>query len=98
MKKITKNYLFGTYGVFKPCKVPKRPPDFTSKSGSMYWHGTNSKGQYMIRFSDHWSRIFYRRKYSSFPIKTIKKVSKSIWLLKSGDCGKIHTHNLKTIF
>lgn len=96
LQEVTKNYKFGTYGVFKPCKVPKRKPDHISPSGSRYWFGTNKKGDYMIRYSDHWSRIFFRGHWKDK--KTIRKISKSIWLLKHGDCGKINISNLSTIY
>lgn len=99
LQKVTKNYKFGTYGVFKACKVPQRTPDHVSPSGSKYWFGANKRGDYMIRYSDHWSRIFVRRGKYNKRIKTIRKIAKSIWLLSDGSqCGKIHICNLKTIY
>ena len=49
------NFHVGTKAIFKACKVPQRTPDFTSPSGSKYWYGSNTKGTYVIRSSDHWS-------------------------------------------
>lgn len=65
------NYFVRSYGIFKPCKTPARPPDHvsmakvwdedkqahivTDKVSSRYWYGRNKRGPYIIRESDHWS-------------------------------------------
>lgn len=51
------NFYSNSYAIFKVCKTPKREPDFISESGSMYWYGSNKKGEYVIRLSNHWSAI-----------------------------------------
>lgn len=64
MKTIGKTNFFScTFAVFKGCKQPKREPDFisydkrTGKKSSMYWYGSNKNGNYVIRKSDHWTKI-----------------------------------------
>lgn len=51
------DYMNSTEALFKGCKVPKRAPDFVSRSGSKYWEQENSKGKYVIRLSDHWCNL-----------------------------------------
>lgn len=53
------NYYRGTFATFRECKVPKRKPDFTSESGSMYWYGKDKRGYFVIRASDHWCWHYY---------------------------------------
>jgi len=50
------NFHIATRLVFKACKTPKHPPDYTSNSGSKYWYGKNKRGLYVIRSSDHWCK------------------------------------------
>ena len=67
-----KNTDFGTFfhatkGTWKRCNKPKRKPDYVSKRkymgietkciSSQYWYGSDSKGDYIIRQSDHWGNV-----------------------------------------
>ena len=68
-RKITfDDFFIGTFATFKGCKVPKREPDYISKSrydgeiSSMYWYGEDSRGQYVIRASDHWVMMYEFKK------------------------------------
>lgn len=45
------NFWIQTVANYTECDKPDRPPDFSSKGGSMYWN--EDKG--VIRCSDHWS-------------------------------------------
>jgi hypothetical protein len=50
------DFHISSYAVWEGCKPPKnRQPDFTSPSGSKYYYGTNKRGEYVIRVSNHWS-------------------------------------------
>lgn len=57
------NFFKNTFVVFKGCREPKRPPDFisykknTTVASSCYWYGKNKRGNYVIRKSDHWSKV-----------------------------------------
>jgi hypothetical protein len=44
------NFHDGTTANFTPCPIPDRAPDYTSASGSTYWH----TGEGVIRASNHW--------------------------------------------
>lgn len=49
------NFHLDTFADFKKIKaseIPKKEPDFVSKSGSKYWHSNDS----VIRQSNHWGR------------------------------------------
>jgi hypothetical protein len=48
------NFWIQTVANFTKCNKPDRPPDFSSKGGSMYWK--ENKG--VIRCSDHWTGQF----------------------------------------
>ena len=43
--------------VFKPCKSPSCSPENISQGGSKYWYGSDKRGKFMIRKSDHWGHI-----------------------------------------
>lgn len=100
------NTFSQTFGVFKECKTPKRKPDYISytkdgKKSSSYWYGTDSKGDYIIRQSNHWS--------SNLTSKVLTKgcgfIRSTYWILKSfkgrtkpaSNTGKIHLSNFKII-
>lgn len=51
------NFHLATKAWFKPCKMPTRKPNFISNSGSKYWYGNDKKGDYVIRYSDHWGAV-----------------------------------------
>ena len=53
-------FFIGTIAVFKGCKTPKRKPNYISYNrfgivSSSYYYGSDKKGDYVIRVSDHWS-------------------------------------------
>jgi hypothetical protein len=58
----TKNFFLSTFALFKACKTPKRKADYVSRSSaywgggisSAYWYGSDNKGSYVIRKSNHW--------------------------------------------
>src|SRR5574343_540758 len=67
-----KDFHLSTSVVFKACKLPKnkngeftiagKKPDYISKNrdgepSSYYWYGEDSKGKYVIRYSNHWAKI-----------------------------------------
>lgn len=101
------NYYSNTKGTFKACKMPKREPDYISNSGSKYWYGSNSKGQYVIRYSDHWiCRPLFNngRRKDRFIDRECKRISSCQWRLKCMEaeykkvsCGKIYLSDFKKI-
>lgn len=75
------NYFMNTEAVFKGCKIPKREPDFISKSGSKYWYGINKTGKFVIRFSDHWVKI---KRIGSNQIKLdCNRIASCMWHIKT---------------
>lgn len=73
------SYFFKTEATFKCCKKPKRKPDYESASYSSYWYGEDKRGKYVIRYSHHWCKIFYRGKKMG---KSSKKIGSCLWHLK----------------
>lgn len=64
------NYFEGGFGDFKQCKSPKRKPDYVSYSkkyagqvSSVYWYGTDTNGEYVIRMSQHWGIVAHFNKW-----------------------------------
>ena len=82
------NFFLNTQVVFKKCKTPKREPNFVSKSGSSYWYGTDKKGSYVIRKSDHWSKGFSRGIYKYSYLQRFDQKIKYLCTEQKG-CGKI---------
>ena len=80
------NFFLSTQVVFKKCKTPKREPNFVSKSGSSYWYGTDKKGSYVIRKSDHWSKGFSRGVLKMYERRS--SVYTELCSIQKG-CGKI---------
>lgn len=74
MKITHDNFHLGTEATFKACKKPKRKPDYVSKSGSAYWYGGDSIGQYVIRESGHWVTRF-----SNDTVQKFKHLRYSDW-------------------
>jgi hypothetical protein len=75
------NYMTNTEAVFKGCKIPKRAPDFISKSGSIYWQQENTKGKYVIRLSNHWVNM---KKLGSNKVwKDCNSIASCKWHLKT---------------
>lgn len=85
------NYFLETYAVFKGCKPPLRDPDYVSPSGSEYWYGTNRKGEYVIRYSDHWCAKHNPSSYSALSWSQCRRVASCRWFLRASDR---HTVNL----
>lgn len=80
------NFFNNTETVFKGCKTPSREPDFVSESGSRYWYGQNSTGNYVIRQSDHWCV----RKSPKKKHQERKRISSCRWHIKNiKDCKKL---------
>lgn len=53
------NFFTQTSAVFEEQESrPKGAPDYVSNSGSRYWYGEDSRGEYVIREADHWSEEF----------------------------------------
>lgn len=75
------NYMNNTEAVFKGCQIPKRPPDFISSSGSVYWQQENRKGKYVIRLSDHWVNLKEIGKNKVW--QDCKKIASCRWHLKT---------------
>jgi len=44
------DFFEGAKANFVSCKIPSREPDYTSKSGSVYWYAEEG----VIRAADHW--------------------------------------------
>lgn len=94
------NYHSHSYGIFKCCKAPNRPPDFVSNSGSLYWLGCDKQGEFVIRKSDHWSKV-NNKKYTHVQINGC--ISSCFWVLnltdstpmKSAYAGKCYFSSLK---
>jgi hypothetical protein len=83
-----KDYLFYhgcTRGTFRGCKKPKRKPDYGSASGSQYWYGTDKKGDYVIRCSNHWTNVcvIYDKKVNSYTNRNCKRIATSLWKIKT---------------
>ncbi len=101
------NYYNGTKGIFKGCKVPKRKPNYVSKSkqyntlSSRYWYGQDSKGMYVIRESDHW--VNYYNQKGEIYFSKCNCISSCFWSIKSVNnsrlnmCGKIYLKDFKKV-
>lgn len=76
------NYFNSSYGIFKGCKAPNRNLDFVSPSGSKYWYGSDKKGAFVIRKSNHWSKLG-NKKYKHVQIKA--NISSCYWVLNLAD-------------
>ena len=90
-------FFISTEGIWTCCKRPNRKADYTSKSGSKYWYGKDKNGYYVIRYSNHWSKVYSGWKNS----KECGWVRSCRWYLKgawaTANCGKIYLKNLKKI-
>lgn len=67
---------------------------------SMYWYGTNSKGSYVIRSSDHWSSFKGFNKLRG--LKGCGKIVECYWRLKTNSnkrikVGKAYFKNFKEV-
>jgi hypothetical protein len=70
------NFFSATYCVFKGCKFPKNKKiDYYSVYGSRYIYGSDKKGDYVIRISNHWS--LDTNEYR----KTCRNVASCYWVL-----------------
>ena len=91
------NFYLGTKCRFKGCKRPKRKADFISYNkygeiSSEYWYGSDTKGNYVIRSSEHWSNSNNKHVFSCNRI-----VSCYWWLITNSNsflfknyCGKAY--------
>ena len=57
------NFFQKTFASFTSCEAPNEYPHYISfdKRGavsSCYWYGTDDKGDYVIRNSNHWSVVY----------------------------------------
>jgi hypothetical protein len=85
------NFHIRSFAIFKGCKKPKRKADYIShnKQGevsSLYWYGTDKRGDYVIRDSDHWANI------------NCKHIAKCVWFLyyhKQTSAGKCYFSKFK---
>jgi len=75
------NFFISTEAVFKGCKFPKRKYNFLSESGSAYWYGKDSTGEYVIRFSDHWVKV--KKIGGNAIIKDCDRIASCRWHLKT---------------
>jgi hypothetical protein len=101
------NYFTQTKASFRACKKPLRKPDYQSKSGSQYWYGSNSKGQYVIRESDHWiCRTLFNdgKKKKRFIDRECKSIASCQWRIKCKKadnyvpiCGKAYLSDFRKI-
>ena len=87
------NFYLGTKAKFKGCKRPKRDPDYISYSryeeiSSEYWYGSDKKGSFVIRSSEHWSNS---NKWSE--VFTCKKIVTCYWWLITNLKNKYHHNN-----
>ena len=81
------NFHISTEALFKGCKIPKREPMFVSESGSRYWHGCDSIGEYVIRESDHWVNIKYIGSNKIF--SDCRSIASCNWNLKTNNNSRI---------
>jgi len=91
------NYFNNSYGIFKGCKAPNRTPDFVSPSGSKYWYGSDKNGAFVIRKSNHWSKLG-NKKYNKMERITIDgkeygKIPFDLARWQSGDFVKVVTRD-----
>jgi hypothetical protein len=85
--KITeKNFFHGTKATFKGCKVPQREPDYVSDSGSRYWYGSNQRGPYVIRLSNHWS---HRKNFNTRRTCDCKYVASCVWNILTNNANTL---------
>lgn len=77
-----------TYGLFTPCPIPDRVPDYISASNSMYWF--DKEYNIVYRLSDHWcdkvGSCNWRIKKDIYHFSTTKV-----------KCGFIKLENLKRL-
>jgi len=67
------NFFENTKGAFQYMEsIPSRSPDFISTSGSFYWHGSDDKGDFVIRHANHWTGKL-----------RCKKIKTCIWSINS---------------
>lgn len=74
------NFFNNTEAVFKGCKKPNRKPNFKSNSGSKYWYGSDKKGDFVIRNSNHWSVL--KAIGSKETLRECKSIASCQWHLK----------------
>lgn len=83
------NYFRQTMATFKGCKTPKRKPDYISYDkqsdsvSSNYWYGTDKRGDYVIRESNHWSN--YKGFDNNHPVKGCGMVASCKWMIKTNN-------------
>jgi hypothetical protein len=88
------NFHHATKANWKICNVPElvngvyklhdKKADVISSSGSMYWYFTTPSGrEYVIRYSNHWSRVNGLRHRNKTSTNTIQcgSVGTCIWTL-----------------
>jgi hypothetical protein len=97
------NYYIHTRATFRGCKKPKSKPDYVSRSGSLYWYGKNMKGEYVIRYSDHWTNVcgIYSKRINPYASRDCKRIATCLWKIKTNHkndkkiiyCGKCYLNS-----
>jgi len=83
------NFFLGTKAKFKGCKIPKRAPDYISYNqwgtvSSSYYYGSDKNGAYVIRVSDHWSKLY---NFNNDTTRGCNNIASCVWVLKTNNIG-----------
>lgn len=79
------NFYLRTRGTFVECDLPEVEPSYISTptvlghTGSKYWYGSDSKGDYIIRCANHWCKYVNNCEGNAVILIQCKKIVKCKW-------------------
>jgi len=101
------NFFVKSEVTFESCDIPTTEPNYVSYGNtrychkgdisSTYWYGTDFGGEYVIRKSTHWVKIFTKNDI----ISHCERIKNCMWHFKGersfNMCGKAYLKNFKEI-